>query len=65
MMRYCLVMPNMLETCSLHARVAHALGWTEVEATRFSLPTLRDLVRPVSAKLAHEITLAMSDAVTR
>ena len=55
----------MLETCSLHARVAHALGWTEAQAKSFSLPTLRDLVRPVSAKLAHEITLAMRGITTR
>ena len=36
-------MPNLLETCSLHARVGHAIGWTEAEAKSFSLPALRDL----------------------
>lgn len=42
---------------SLHARIAKALGWTVKEAQSFSLPALRDLVRPVSPKLAEEITL--------
>jgi hypothetical protein len=56
-------MPNSLELCSLHARVAHRLGWTEEQVRSFSLPALRDLVRPVSEKLAHEITLAMRGIV--
>jgi hypothetical protein len=42
---------------SLHARIAKALGWTVKEAQSFSLPALRDLVQPVSPKLAEEITL--------
>jgi hypothetical protein len=46
-------------TPELAARVALALGWTVDEVRSFSLPALRDLVRPVSPKLAHEITLAM------
>lgn len=40
----------------LHARVAAALGWTVEETRSFSLWALRDVVRPVSPKLAHEIT---------
>jgi len=48
---------------NLHLRIAEALGWTEEETRSFSLPTLRALVRTVSPKLAHEITLVMrSDA---
>ena len=41
----------------LHERIAKALGWTVEEARSFSLPALRELVRPVSMKLALEITL--------
>ena len=41
---------------SLHERIAAALGWTVAQAQSFSLPSLREMVRPVSAKLAHEIT---------
>jgi hypothetical protein len=51
-------------TPQLAARVALALGWTVDDVRSFSLPALRDLVRPVSPKLAHEITQAM-DRVTR
>ena len=48
------------DALSLHARIAKALGsWTEEQAKTFSLHALRDLVRPVSPKLAHEITLAI------
>jgi hypothetical protein len=39
----------------LHKRIAAALRWTERDAQSFSLLTLRDLVRPVSPKLADEI----------
>lgn len=45
---------------TLHERIAKALGWTVEQAQSFSLPALRDLVRPVSPKLAHEITLAIN-----
>lgn len=45
---------------NLHERIADALGWTVEETRGFSLAALRDLVRPVSAKLAHEITVAIS-----
>jgi hypothetical protein len=44
---------------TLHERIAHALGWPLKDATSFSLPALRDLVRPVSPKLAAEITTEM------
>lgn len=48
-------------TCcaSLHERVANALGWTLAEAQSFSLQSLREVVRPVSAKLAHELNVAI------
>jgi hypothetical protein len=41
----------------LHERIAKVLGWTVEEARSFSLPALREVVRPVSMKLAYEITL--------
>jgi hypothetical protein len=44
---------------TLHERIAQALGWTEEEAKGFSFQALRDLVRPVNPKLAHELTLAI------
>ena len=44
---------------ALHARIATALGWTEVEVRSFSLLALRDIVRPTSQKLAHEIDCAL------
>lgn len=40
----------------IHVRVADALGWTEKDAKSFSLPALREVVRPVSPALAHEIS---------
>jgi len=40
----------------LHERIAIALGWTLTETHGFSLRSLRDLVRPVDAELALEIT---------
>jgi len=40
---------------TLHARIAKALGWTEAEAQSFSFQSLRELVRPVDAKLAAEL----------
>jgi len=43
----------------LHDRIAKALGWSVSDTRSFSLATLRDLVRPVSAKLAHDITTAI------
>lgn len=41
----------------LHTRIAEALGWTREETRSFSMQALRDLVRPVSSKLAHEIDM--------
>jgi hypothetical protein len=46
---------------TLHERIAEKLGWTVQEAQSFSLPALREVVRPVSEKLAHEITLVMNN----
>lgn len=40
----------------LRARVAAVLGWTVEETQGFSLLSLRDLVRPLSPKLAYELT---------
>lgn len=44
---------------NLHECIAKTLGWTVAETQSFSLPALRDLVRPVDSKLAHEITQVM------
>ena len=44
---------------NLHERIAAALGWSVSDVKSFSLITLRDLVRPVSPKLAHEISVAL------
>lgn len=44
---------------TLKARIAAALGWTERDVNGFSLQTLRDLVRPVSPKLAEACTEAI------
>lgn len=51
----------------LHERIAKRLGWTKKETESLSLQALRDLVRPVDAKLAHEITRAIEsgDYLTR
>lgn len=40
---------------SLHERVARALGWSLQETQSFSLAALRELVREVNPKLAHEL----------
>lgn len=47
-------------TGALHERIAQALGWPLRDVQSFSLHALRDLVRPVSPKLAHEITAVIS-----
>lgn len=44
---------------NLHQRIADALGWTLEQTQSLSFHTLRELVRPVSAKLADEITQAI------
>ena len=41
-------------------RCAEALGWSVRDARSFSIPTLREMVRGVSPKLADELTQAMS-----
>ena len=41
---------------TLHERVADALGWRVEDAQSFSLLSLRELVRPVSPKLAYLLT---------
>lgn len=41
---------------TLHERVAKALNWTVAEAQSVPLHGLRELVRPVSPKLAAELT---------
>lgn len=43
----------------LHEQIASVLKWTVREAQSFSLPALRELVRPVNEKLADEITQAL------
>lgn len=42
----------------LHERIVAALGcgWTVEDAKSFSLPALREVVRPVSPALAREIS---------
>jgi hypothetical protein len=47
---------------NLRARIAAALRWDEAEASGFSLLAMRDLVAPVSPKLAREITLWINAA---
>ena len=44
---------------TLHTRIAEALGWTEAEVKSVSFQSLRDIVRPVSRKLADEIDWAI------
>lgn len=48
---------------NLHERISICLGWTVDETKTFSLSTLRELVHPISPKLAYEITLVMRDPV--
>ena len=50
---------------TLHERIAQALGWTLADAQSFSLLALRDLVRPVDAKLAYEIHEALRTRLVR
>jgi hypothetical protein len=44
---------------SLHERIAEALGWSVKDTQSFSFQSLREMVRPVSTKLAHELTVAI------
>lgn len=41
---------------NLHERIAAALGWPLRDVQSMSLASLRELVRPVSGKLADELT---------
>lgn len=43
----------------MHERIAKALGWTEEQVKGFSLQSLRELVRPISPKLAAELDEAI------
>lgn len=44
---------------ALRQQIADKLGWTLEETMQFSLPSLRNIVAPISPKLAHEISCAM------
>lgn len=44
---------------NLHERIAATLDWTVAETQGFSLPTLREMVRSKSPKLAREISLVI------
>jgi hypothetical protein len=44
---------------SLHARIAEALGWSEADVKSFSFYSLREVVRPVSAKLTAELDVVI------
>lgn len=44
---------------ALRQQIADKLGWTFEETIAFSLPSLRNIVAPISPKLAHEISCAM------
>ena len=46
---------------TLHEQIALSLNWTVKETQSFSLAALRELVRPLSPKLAHKITLALTN----
>lgn len=41
---------------TLHERIAKVLGWSVVDVRKFSLGTLREILRGTSPKLAAEIT---------
>ena len=40
----------------LCTRIASALGWSESDVRSFNILALRDIVRPVSQKLADELS---------
>jgi hypothetical protein len=44
---------------SLNERIAQALGWPLKDVQSFSFQSLREVVRPVSPKLAHELTMSI------
>ena len=43
-------------SAGLHARVTKALGWEEGESKKFSLSTLRELVKTTDPGLAEDLT---------
>jgi hypothetical protein len=45
----------------LKQRIALVLSWPIEDVNAFSLSSLRDIVRPHSAKLAHEINRAIQN----
>ena len=47
---------NPVDLDALKGRIATALGWSRRDVDGFSLPTLRELLRPKHAKLADEVT---------
>lgn len=49
-------------THDLRARIAKALGWTQAEVGQFSLPALRELVRPIDKKLTADIEEVVAGA---
>lgn len=55
------------DVAKLQRRIAKALKWPLLDVQSTSLPALRDLVRAVAPKLAHEITQVIAEAahVTR
>jgi hypothetical protein len=48
-----------MNVLSIHERIAAALGWAEEDVKSFSFQSLREIVRPVSAKLAAELDEAI------
>jgi hypothetical protein len=46
---------------ALRERIAEALGWKVEDTHSFSLHTLREIVRPVSPKLANELSIVIRD----
>lgn len=44
----------------LHERIAEALGWSLAAVQSLSFQAVRELVRPVSPKLAHKLSMAIS-----
>lgn len=46
---------------TLHERIARVLSWTVAETQSMSLPSLIELVKPLSPKLAHVIACEIAD----
>lgn len=47
---------------SLHERIAKVLGWPLSDVYSMSLLTLRELVKPIDAKLYWDITVSVRNA---